>query len=99
MSKKIKAKEKLLIIYGAIMFLLTIVFVPVFEVWGREQEIIRMGHLFLFLSFNGNGKVNGFDTYYVIDYLKALYRVGAVTLLFAVMWKLLSEWEKSDKTQ
>jgi len=98
LEKRMRAPGVIIIIYLVIIFFLGVVFVPCFEVWGPEKNINGYGYVFLF-SLNRRATVNGFEVYYVIDYLRTLYTTGIVTLIAAGILLLLRTWKKEDKIE
>jgi uncharacterized membrane protein len=97
MDKKISFKTILLISYLITLLVIGVFFVPNFEVWGPAKEIKGYSYKFIFNIVNNQELVNGYKVLYQIDYIRQLYTIAIITLLFAVIWKVITLWEKEDK--
>ena len=96
LNNKISRKSILLILYLAIIFITSILFIPSFAVWGPEKYISGYNYVFLFNLIVDREGVNGSPIFYQIDYLRILYTIGVSTLIFLGIWKLFTLWDKED---
>lgn len=97
MNKKITRKSILLICYLVVIIFSSIVFIPSFEVWGPDKEIRGYSFIFIFDLVVDKVIVNGFEVFNQIDYLRTLYTIGIITLVFLIVWILFTLWDKEDQ--
>ncbi|CAM4481749.1 hypothetical protein [Paenibacillus tarimensis] len=98
LKNRISPKSIVLVVYLAIIILEGVVFIPAAEVWGPDDSIHGYTYTFLFNLVKDSTEVNGFNVAYKIDIIRLLYTIGITTLIAAVVWALLSLWEKEDST-
>ncbi|MGF7050324.1 hypothetical protein J2T13_004862 [Paenibacillus sp. DS2015] len=97
MNKKISRNSILLTSYLVVIIFSSIIFIPSFELWGSEKDIRGYSYVFLFNLIVDREEVDGYLVFYQIDYLRTLYTIGIITLVFSVAWKLFALWDKEDK--
>lgn len=97
MNRKISRRSILLICYIVVILFTSVIYIPSFEVWGPEKNINGYRYVFLYNLIVDRVEINGFQVFYQIDYLRTIYTIGVITLIFFSAWKLLVLWDKEDK--
>ncbi|AIQ14429.1 hypothetical protein PDUR_22880 [Paenibacillus durus] len=87
----------LLIIYGVLVFILGVLFVPVKKVWGPENNLTVQDVIYapLWRLTNKSQDINGFNPIYELQTERLLYTIFIVTLLFSVIYVFL--FQKKNK--
>lgn len=91
-------KKNLLIIYVIFIVLVGVIFVPYKVTYGPEFETYIDSAKFapLWLLMDYKSSINGYDPIYELQLGRLLYTIFIVTLIFSVIFLLLSN-KKHDK--
>ncbi|MCE5171046.1 hypothetical protein LQV63_17230 [Paenibacillus profundus] len=94
MMKRIN--EILLAIYGIMILIFGVLYVPYHLIWGPEENIYDVKYAPLWKTIDYNKYINGFQPIYQLQLPKLVYEIFIITLVFLIIYLLFNN-RKSNK--
>lgn len=85
--------------YGLILTIVTLLFVPVYEIWGSQEKYVEgLEYHPIWILMNNNHIINGFSPRYELCIDRCIYQIVILTMIAVVIYLIFHSINKNKQS-